>query len=141
MKKQVFSVRLDDPIDRVFFLFHYEKIRHVPVMDRSEVVGIVSDRDLYKTLGPKSQRRGVATVEDETALYVIPKKVQHIMRRGVVTIDPDATLSDAAAMMAKRNIGALPVVTNGKLVGIITATDLLNSFAKLADDAEKRVGS
>ena len=106
MQKQVFSVKMDDQIDRVFFLFHYEKIRHVPVVDKGKVVGIVSDRDLYKALGPRSRRGGVVEAGDDTSLYVIPKKVKHIMRRGVITIAPSATLSEAATMMARKKIGA-----------------------------------
>jgi len=137
MQTQVFSVHPDDTIDRVFFLFHYEKIRHVPVVDRTEIVGIVSDRDLYKALGPRSRRQGVVTLEGDTSLYVIPKKVKHIMRRGVITVAPDADLADAAALMARRRIGALPVVERKKLAGIITATDLLQSYAKLAAELEK----
>lgn len=137
MQQQVFSVELDDPIDRVFFLFHYEKIRHVPVLDRGRVVGIVSDRDLYKALGPRSRSGGVAgSKDDRTALYVIPKKVKHIMRRGVITVGPTTPLSEAAALMAKRKIGALPVLKSGKLVGIVTATDMLRTFARLAAEVE-----
>ena len=69
---------------------------------------------------------------------MIPKKVKHIMRRGVVTVGPETTLSEAAATMAKRKIGALPVLKGGKLVGIVTATDLLHYLAKLAAESEKQ---
>jgi acetoin utilization protein AcuB len=137
MQRQVFSVQLDDPIDRVFFLFHYEKIRHLPVLDKTRIVGIVSDRDLYKALGPRSRRGGFEAARDETALYVIPKRVKHIMRRGVITVGPDTTLAEAATLMAKRKIGALPVLKGGKLVGIVTATDLLHTFAKLAAEVDR----
>jgi acetoin utilization protein AcuB len=132
MQTEVFTVRPDDMIDRVFFLLSYEKIRHLPVLDGRNVVGIVSDRDLYKALGPKSRRRSVAAKAGETALHVIPRKVRHIMRRGVITIDPGADISRAATMMARKKIGALPVVRSGRLVGIITSTDLLLEFARAA---------
>ena len=95
----------------------------------------VSDRDLYKTLGPRGRRRSVKKTE-ETALYVIPRRVRHFMRRGVITIEPEADAAKAASTMAKRKIGALPVVKGTKLVGIITATDLLRAFAKLSADME-----
>jgi acetoin utilization protein AcuB len=131
MQSEVFTVRPDDMIDRVFFLLSYEKIRHLPVLDGRNVVGIVSDRDLYKALGPRSRRGTVSGKPGETALQVIPRKVRHIMRRGVVTIDPDADLSKAANMMARKKIGALPVVKKGRLTGIVTATDILLEFARL----------
>ncbi len=59
------------------------------------------------------------------------------MRRGVVTIGPKDKASDAAAIMVKRKIGALPVIDkNGKLAGIITATDILKAFVKLVNDID-----
>jgi len=131
MRKQVFTVAPDDSVDRVFFLIHYEKIRHLPVLERSKVVGIVSDRDMYKALGPKSRRRGVSENDDGTQLQVVPRKVRQIMRRGVVTIEPDEDAVAAARKMARKRIGGLPVVRGDRLVGIITATDILETFAKL----------
>jgi acetoin utilization protein AcuB len=131
MQEKVFTVQPDDMVDRVFFLIHYEKIRHIPVVEKSRVVGMVSDRDLYKALGPRSQHGAVATGKDKTQLHVIPRKVRHLMRRGVITIDPQETAFKAAAMMANKKIGALPVIKQGRLVGIITATDLLLAFSQL----------
>lgn len=130
MKAEVITVAPDDMIDRVFFLIHYEKIRHLPVLEKRRVVGIVSDRDLYKALGPRSKRRALENSTDHTRLYVIPRRVKHIMRRGVITIEPDASAGQAASMMAKKKIGALPVVRGTKLVGIITATDILAEYAR-----------
>lgn len=140
MKTQVFTVSENEKVDRVFFLFHYEKIRHVPVMHRRKVIGIVSDRDLYKALGPRSRRRGVE-VKDGTELYVAPKRVRHIMRRGVITVGPESDIAEAASLMARRKIGALPVTKGGKLVGIITSTDLLRAFARMAKDLNKLMGN
>ena len=129
MQASVYTVRPDDMIDRVFFLLHYEKIRHLPVIENKKVVGIVSDRDLYKALGPKSRSQGVQEEEGETALHVIPRKVRSIMRRGVITIGPDEDATKAATMMARKKIGALPVTKGDELVGIVTATDILLAFA------------
>lgn len=131
MQTRVFTVGPDDRVDRLFFLLHYEKIRHLPVVDRNKVVGIVSDRDLYKALGPRGRRRPTSEDAGKTPLYVMPRKVRHVMRRGVIMIDPDADATKAAAVMARRRIGALPVVKNEKLVGIITSTDLLREYARL----------
>lgn len=125
-------------IDRVFFLIHYEKVRHLPVVEKGKVIGIVSDRDMYKALGPKSNSNAIEPNSTNTELHVIPKKVMNIMRRGVLTIDPDAMASDAAAIMAEHKVGALPVVQNDKLVGILSATDILRVFAKLEHAREER---
>ncbi len=131
MQKKVFTVTPNDKVDRVFFLIHYEDIRHLPVVDGEKVVGIVSDRDLYKALGPKKNTCAIAEQKNDTILYVSSKKVCHIMRRSVITINPEDTIKKAAIILAKKKIGALPVVKDNKLVGIITATDLLNAFSKL----------
>lgn len=131
MHTKVFTVEEDALIERVFFLMHYEKIRHVPVINRkSEVIGIVSDRDLYKALGPKTNSNVIEESNDKASLHVVPQKVRHIMHRAVVTINPNEHVADAAAIMAKHRIGALPVVKDGKLAGIVTATDLLRHFSK-----------
>ena len=68
MQDEVFTVRPDDQVDRAFFLIHYEKIRHLPVLEKGKVTGIVSDRDLYKTLGPKRGRGPV--MKSGSVLYV-----------------------------------------------------------------------
>ncbi len=138
MTKKVFTVEPHDMIDRVFFLIHYEKVRHLPVIEKGKVVGIVSDRDLYKALGPKSNSNSIAS-EGTTELHVLPKKVAHIMHRGVITVQTDTYASKAASLMADNKIGALPVVNGkNKLVGILSATDILKVFAKLEGASERR---
>lgn len=145
MHTKVFTVEEDALIERVFFLMHYEKIRHVPVVNKkNEVIGIVSDRDLYKALGPKNNSNAIEDGGDKTALHVVPQKVRYIMHRAVFTINPNEHVSDAAAIMAKHRIGALPVVKEGKLVGIVTTTDLLRYFSKVKlpeDGAAEPAGS
>ncbi|GAB4256099.1 MAG: hypothetical protein Kow0065_04650 [Methylomicrobium sp.] len=145
MTSKVFTVEQHDMIDRVFFLLHYEKVRHLPVVEKGKVIGIVSDRDLYKALGPKSNSNSVEVVEGTTQLQVIPQKVQHIMKRGVLTVNPDTYASEAASIMAENKVGALPVVdSNNKLLGIVTATDILRVFAKIekaSEEREKRIAS
>jgi acetoin utilization protein AcuB len=130
MTSKVFTVEQQDLIDRAFFLIHYEKIRHLPVVKKGKVIGIVSDRDLYKALGPKNNSSVIEA--GVTEMHVIPKKVQNIMRRGVLTVTPETHASEAAALMADNKVGALPVVNkNDKLVGILSAIDILRVFSKI----------
>ena len=130
MHNSVYTVGPDDMIDRVFFLLHYEKIRHLPVVEKEKVVGIVTDRDLYKALGPKSNSKGIESGKGKVSQHVIPRMVRNIMHRQVTTIEPDDYAGKAAFLMADKRIGALPVIHKGKLAGIITATDILMAFAK-----------
>lgn len=147
MTSKVFTVEQHDLIDRVFFLIHYERIRHLPVVEKGKVIGIVSDRDLYKALGPKSNSNAIDTASGKGAveMHVIPQKVQNIMRRGVLTVHPDSYASEAAAIMADNKVGALPVVNKeGKLVGIISSTDILRVFSKIekaSEEREKRIAT
>ncbi|MEQ1530886.1 MAG: CBS domain-containing protein [Methylococcales bacterium] len=142
MTSKVFTVNQHDLIDRVFFLINYEKIRHLPVVDKGKVIGIISDRDLYKALGPKTNSNSIQGSAKSSELHVIETRVQNIMRRGVITTTPDALVSDVAAIMAEHKIGALPVTVDHKLVGIVSATDILKVFSKLEhlkENREKRI--
>jgi len=138
MTSNVFTVEPHDMIDRVFFLIHYEKVRHLPVIEKGKVVGMVSDRDMYKALGPKSNSNAIESNKSGTELHVIPKKVQNIMRRGIISISPDTLASDAAAIMAEHKVGAVPVTDGDKLVGILSSTDILRVFSKIEHAKELR---
>ncbi len=138
MTTKVFTVTPNDLIDRVFFLIHYEKLRHLPVVEKGKVVGIISDRDMYKALGPKSNSKVIETNSDNTELHVVVKKVRHIMKRGVITVTADTLASEAANLMTEHRIGALPVVEKEKLIGILTSTDILKVFTKLEHLKEKK---
>ena len=131
MTRKVIALAPDDKVDRLFFLFNIENIRHVPVVSaKGELLGIVSDRDLKKILGGRKRQM---ERPDGTKFTLSTRKIRTIMRRQPYTIDPEANAADAAALMAKRKIGALPVVNKGKLVGIITSTDILRAFVKLSN--------
>lgn len=64
MTSKVFTVEQHVLIDPVFFLFHYKRIRHLPVVEKGKVIGIVSDRDLYKVLSPKNNSNAIEAVTD-----------------------------------------------------------------------------
>jgi CBS domain-containing protein len=84
--------------------------RHLPIVEDGRLVGIVSDRDLRAALGAG---RGPE------------EPVAGFMARDVVTIGSDARLSEAAAVMSEHRFGALPVMEAGRLVGIVTLTDVV----------------
>ncbi|MBT5027397.1 MAG: CBS domain-containing protein [Nitrospinaceae bacterium] len=133
MSTELTTVNPNDKLDRVFFLYNFENFRHLPVVEKNKLVGILSDRDLKKILGPKNT---IIENPDGTTVQLSTRRVKNIMRRGVITIEPEQRAADAAAIMAKKKIGALPVVHKNKLVGIITATDILKAFVKLRNDLD-----
>ena len=135
MSKKLFTVGPEDMLDKVFFLFNFEAIRHLPVVEKGKVIGILSDRDLKKIMGPR--KKIVSEKDDGTQFIVHARRVRTIMNRGLTTIGPDEQAADAAAIMAKKKIGCLPVVKKDKLVGIITSTDILRAYVKLANEVDK----
>jgi acetoin utilization protein AcuB len=104
------------------------------VLEKERLVGILSDRDLMHAMEPvRAKERKLLNVGGLFFLLE-PLEVQEIMSRDVVTVAPDLLVQDAAAIMVASRFGALPVVANNELVGIITETDLLRCFTKLAPD-------
>ena len=135
MTKKLIALSSEDKVDRLFFLFNFENIRHVPVVtNKGVLVGIVSDRDLQKLLGAHKKE---LERPDGTTLMLSTRKILTVMRRQPYHIEPGAKAVDAAAIMAKKRIGALPVVSKGKLVGIITSNDILRAFVKMSNMLEQ----
>lgn len=137
MTKKLYTIGPNDLLDKAFFLLSYEGIRHLPVVDKGRLIGVVSDRDLKKILGPK---RSIVQSQSGTQYTVNTRKVRTVMRRGVLTIGPEEKTTDAAAIMAKRKVGCLPVVLKkDRLIGIVTATDILRAYVHLSQDFEKLI--
>jgi acetoin utilization protein AcuB len=131
MSREFITLSPDDKVDRAIFLFHYEKIHHLPVVtDDGQLVGILAQYDVRKVeAGP---RRRVHETQDGRRLTVSNRKVRTVMRRQPYTIGPEDSVEKAATLMANEQIGSLPVIDgNGALVGIITSTHLLGAFARL----------
>jgi len=104
-------------------LMQYHHLRHLPVVDGGAVVGILAERDLLLA----ASRHLHAGME-----------VAEVMSRNVVTVAPEAPLTEAARLMATHSIGSLPVVDDtSQIVGIITESDIFRAFADLASEARE----
>jgi acetoin utilization protein AcuB len=100
------------------------KVRHLPVVDRAgRLCGIVTDRDLRHRLFTPEVFRSIGTVPVERLLS--EARVCDVMSAPVISVEPDAELEEAARAMAEAKVGSLPVVDRGRMVGIVTETDLL----------------
>lgn len=105
------------------------RMRHLPVVDASgQLVGIVTDRDLRHRLFTPAVFREIGAVPVESLLK--NTAVREVMSTPVVTVSPGDDLEKAARLMLVDKVGALPVVEAGRVVGIITETDLLRQVVK-----------
>jgi acetoin utilization protein AcuB len=132
MSHAVASVGPDASLAAAATSMRDRKIRHLPVVDGGgRLVGIVTDRDLRQALFAPAVEAG--DVDLRAALEAL--SVRDVMARDVVSIRATATIRDAARLMHERRLGALPVVEDGRLVGILTETDVLQAFQELLGDS------
>ena len=121
MSTDLFTVRPDDLVEMVARVMEWRDVRHVPVEDgEGRLVGIVSHRSLLRMLadGPLVGGELVA--------------VRQIMNPDPVSVASTTPVSEAVELMRRRRIGSLPVVEDGRLVGIVTVYDFLESSARRA---------
>ncbi|MCB9692388.1 MAG: CBS domain-containing protein [Alphaproteobacteria bacterium] len=115
------TVHSGQPLSEVQALMSEHRCHHMPVVSGPDLVGMVSSTDLLRvTYAWGQDSRNAEAVLDHT------HKIEDVMQPGLVTISPKTTIREAAGIFAKNWFHALPVVEGGKLVGIITTTDLLN---------------
>jgi CBS domain-containing protein len=103
------------------------QLRHLPVLEQGEVVGMVTQRDLFKAAMSSTMGYG----EKAQQAYLQSVRVKEIMVYPVVTVSPDTSVAAAADMIITRGIGCLPVLEGTQLVGMITKTDLLRCLRTL----------
>ncbi|MHC5210922.1 MAG: CBS domain-containing protein [Planctomycetota bacterium] len=116
------TIQADAGVDDALALMDDQDIRHLPVQDGEEVIGVVSDRDLLGVVGDVP-RRGGGTHET---------RVRDVMQRLVVSIAPDADVAEAAREMLRKGVGCLPVLADGKLVGLVSEFDVMAVLARAA---------
>jgi len=129
MTRKVITVPPDYSVERAVQLFQQRGIRHLPVLDGSQLVGIVSERDLVRALEPLRAKKKKLLNVGGLFFLLEPLEVKEIMSKDVISVPPDVSVQYAAASMVVSRLGALPVVADGKLVGIVTDTDLLRYLA------------
>lgn len=110
-------------------LMRQNKIRRLPVMEGEKLIGIITDRDLSEVSPSPATTLSIFELN-----YLLSKStVADIVARNpkVISISPDSFIEEAALLMRTHNIGAMPVVEKGRLIGIITETNIFDAFVDI----------
>jgi acetoin utilization protein AcuB len=135
MSHPVISVSPETSIHDALAMFKNEHIRRAPVMRDGKMVGIISERDLLN-----ASPSPVTSLSIWEMNYLLSKvTVKQIMTKKVKTVDVGTPIEDAARIMADNKFGGLPVMRSGKVVGIITETDLFKIFLELMGARDKGI--
>jgi len=121
MTKNPITVSPDTLILDAQKIMRDKKIRRLPVIDKGKLVGIVTKRDLLEVAPPKGTS---ATLYDLN--YILSQmKVKEVMRKDPIVITPYTPVEDVLRIGQEEKIGSFPVVDNGRLVGIVTESDIV----------------
>lgn len=112
------TIGAEQSLQKAHDMMHEHTIRHLPVMQGNQLVGIVSDRDVQLILAIDGADANKVTVEDA-------------MTQDVLTVDPDSSLDEVAALMVERKAGSVVVTQNRKVVGIFTTVDGMRALSDL----------
>jgi CBS domain-containing protein len=128
MTAEVTTLRRNEQLTLADDVMNLGRIRHLPVLDDDgeALVGIVSQRDLFR--GALARAIGYGQHARRKLLDTL--LVKDVMTTDPITTSPDTALAEAAGVLMKHKIGCLPVVENGRLVGILTEGDLVALVAR-----------
>ena len=122
MTTEVITLSITDSLETAEKLFKKHKIRHIPVVDKKEILGMLSYSDLL--------RISFADVsEDEKSVdnFVYDMfTIRQVMAKNLFMVPPNSSIKEVAGLLSKEEFHALPVVEDNELVGIVTTTDLIN---------------
>ncbi len=135
MSHPVISVTPETPVHEALAMFKKEHIRRAPVIKDGKLLGIVSESNLLNASPSPATTLSIWEMN-----YLVSKvTVRQVMAKKVKTIDVETPIEEAARIMADSKIGGMPVTRAGKIVGMITETDLFKVFLELMGAREKGV--
>ncbi|HEY8490466.1 MAG TPA: CBS domain-containing protein, partial [Dehalococcoidia bacterium] len=127
MTSKVVTITEEETLKTADLRFRQGRFRHLPVVRDGTVVGVVSDRDV----------RALRDLDVPDLPAVLERRrVRDVMRRPAIVASPQDPLEQAARLMYERKIGCLPVVDEGRLVGIVTTSDVFRAFVQVMGVAE-----
>lgn len=127
MTANPYTLSPDATIEDALELMHNKGIRRIPVVKNDKLVGIITERALLEFTPSPATSLSVY----ETNYLLSKTKINTIMTKDVITVSPDNLVEEAAVIMRVNDVGGIPVVEKGKIVGIITETDIFDAFIEL----------
>jgi acetoin utilization protein AcuB len=129
MTRSPLTVTPDTAVNEARDLMRQHAIRHLPVVQKGQLVGMITDSDIRLVLPSPATSLTVWELN-----YLLDKMtVGEVMTHFVVTTAPDRHVHEAIGRMLGFKIGALPVVEQHQVVGLLTRTDILRAFRQVAD--------
>src|SRR5690554_6801970 len=128
MTANVIKLNITDSLSKAARLFKENKIRHIPVMNGNQIIGMLSYTDLLKISIAETINKDEDII-DVTVYDVF--SIQQVMAKNLVCISPDTTIKEAAEILSVREFHALPVTEKNNLAGILTTTDLIRYLLKM----------
>ncbi|MCX2719204.1 CBS domain-containing protein [Lentiprolixibacter aurantiacus] len=127
MTAEVITVKPNDSLDKAETLFKKHKIRHIPVVDKKRLVGMLSMNDLLRISFADGAFRDEEDVSSSIyEMFTIPQ----LMRNRLTTVQPDNSIREVAEIFVQSEYHSLPVVQGESLVGIVTTTDMIKYLLK-----------
>ena len=120
MTKNPITVESSSTLCDTYALMQEKGIRHLPVLEKGKLAGIITDRDLRLATSRLAERP-----------FNPDDRVEKVMSKPVQVINPSDPVEQAIRIMRELKIGCLPVVESGEVVGIITVSDIMDAFLKL----------
>lgn len=136
MTKDVVTLVTDASLKDAIRMMTAGKFRRIPVVANGRIEGIITDRDIRRSLNSPVVFHERSS--DEYLLNTV--KVGTSMTQNPLTIGPDEDILKAAELMEQHKIGGLPVVGEGLIIGIITLSDLINYLIKQLGQSQKAKG-
>ena len=142
MVSPVITVGPDATVQDVAEILIRNRISAVPVLSQQgKILGIVSEGDLLRRVESGTQRARSWWLELLTSKFTLrdeymkshSRKVTDVMTSDVLTVSPDTRLGDVASVLEKNGIKRVPVVTDGKLVGIVSRANLVQAIASIGN--------
>lgn len=133
MTANPFTISPDQNIPDAHEIMSKNNIRRLPVVKDGKLVGVVSKDDIARSSPSKATSLSI----NELTYLLAKTKISKVMTKNPITISSNALLEEAAILMRDNNVSFLPVVDGGKLVGIITESDIFDSFIDLLGFREK----